>query len=147
MDEIASMRLEDGELRLQFVKLEPHPVHKAPTYFFRMVHAQTGAEFGGINLRAGSSVHIERYAGHIGYTVFPAFRGHRYAARSLMLLIPAARILSLHVIWITCDPENLSSRRSAELAGAKFAEIVEVPENCIIHQTGHPRKCRYRLDV
>ncbi len=147
MDDIASMRLEDGELRLEFVKLEAHPAHKAPTYFFRMAHARTGEELGGINLRAGSSVHVERYAGHIGYTVFPEARGHHYAARSVRLLVPIARALSLNVIWITCDPENLSSRRSAELTGAQFVEIVEVPENCIIHQTGHPRKCRYRLDV
>ncbi|MGJ5819555.1 GNAT family N-acetyltransferase [Paludibaculum fermentans] len=147
MDDIASIVLEDGELRLQFVKLGPHPVHKAPTYYFRMLHRLTGEEMGGINLRAGSSPHMERYAGHIGYTVFPEHRGHRYAARSVRLLLPVARRLELYVIWITCDPENVSSRRSAELAGAVFVEIVDVPEDCVIYQSGHPRKCRYRLEA
>ncbi|MGA2134693.1 MAG: GNAT family N-acetyltransferase [Bryobacteraceae bacterium] len=139
--------LEDGDLKLQFVEFAPHPVHKVPAYRFRMVHAQTGEELGNINLRVASTAHIELYAGHIGYGVLPAHRGHRYAARSVRLLIPMARQLQFDVLWITCDPENASSRRTAELAGAEFVEIVDVPENCIIYQSGHKRKCRYRLDL
>ena len=54
---------------------------------------------------------------------------------------------NLDPLWITCDPENIASRRTLELAGAKFVEIVDVPENCIIHRNGHPRKCRYRLSL
>jgi tagatose 1,6-diphosphate aldolase len=110
-----------------------------------MIHSQTGEEVGGINLRVGSTPHLHLYAGHIGYTVHPAHRGHRYAARSVRLLIPVARQLHFEILWITCDPENISSRRTAELAGAQFVEIVNVPENCIIHQAGHKTKCRYRL--
>ena len=78
--------------------------------------------------------------------VYPAHRGHRYAARGVRLLIPFARQLGFDVLWITCDPENVGSRRSAELAGAEFVEIVDVPENCMIYQSGHKQKCRYRLD-
>ncbi len=146
-EELASVTLADNDLKLQFLKLSAHPVHKAPTYYFRMIHSQTGEELGGINLRVGSTPHLHLYAGHIGYTVHPAHRGHRYAARSVRLLIPVARQLHFEILWITCDPENISSRRTAELAGAQFVEIVNVPENCIIHQTGHKTKCRYRLQV
>ncbi|MGC4050567.1 MAG: GNAT family N-acetyltransferase [Paludibaculum sp.] len=146
MDAIAMLDLVDGELRLRHLKFEPHPVHQAPTHFFQMVHEQTGAEMGAINLRVGSSLHIESFAGHVGYTVYPQYRGHRYAARSLRLLLPVACRLELQTIWITCDPENAASRRSAEIAGAVFVEIVDVPATCIIHRSGHPRKCRYRLD-
>src|SRR5712664_3108079 len=97
-----------------------------------------------INLRVGSSPHIELYAGHVGYGVEPAHRGHRYASRALRLLIPVARELWLDPLWITCDPENIGSRRACEVAGAKVVEIVAVPATCIIHQSGHPKKCRYR---
>ena len=123
----------------------PHNVHKVPTYNFRMVHAVARVEMGGINLRVGSTPHIERYAGHIGYSVHPPFRGHRYATRSLRLIVPLTRRLGLDPLWITCDPENHASRRCLELAGAQFVEIVEVPADCVIHQSGHPMKCRYRL--
>ena len=48
--------------------------------------------------------------------------------------------------WITTDPENRASRRSLELAGAQFVEIVDVPMNCGIRiYGGKTRKCRYRL--
>jgi len=53
----------------------------------------------------------------------------------------------LDPLWITCDPENVASQRTLELAGAEFVEIVDVPEHCIIHRKGHPRKCRYRLPL
>jgi len=140
-------KLQDRELVLQFVTMAPHPAHKVPTYYFRMVHAESGDELGTINLRDGSNPHIERYGGHIGYGVHAAYRGHHYAARSVKLLIPLARELKLDPLWVTCDPENIASRRSCELAGAKLIEIVDVPETCIIQRSGHPRKCRYRLDL
>jgi predicted acetyltransferase len=137
----------DRELELQFSGVENHPVHRVPTYRFRMIHAETGEEPGGINLRSGSTPHIERYAGHVGFSVHPRHRGHRYASRSLTLLLPIAARLKFERLWITCDPENAASRRSLELAGARFVEVVDVPEDCIIYKTGHTRKCRYRIDL
>lgn len=137
--------LRDGELTLQLESFRVHPVHHVPTYHFRMVHTDSAEEMGQVRLRIGSSHHIERYAGHIGYTVEPSFRGHRYAARSVRLLIPLAAANRINPLWITCDPGNTASRRTLELAGAKFVEIVDVPEDCVIRKSGHPRKCRFRL--
>ena len=139
--------LRDGDLLLELACFAPHPVHKVPTYHFRMVHAATAEELGSIRLRVGSTRHIEMYAGHVGYGVHAPYRGHRYATRSLCLLIPLAKRLGLNPLWITCDPENFASRRSLELSGAQFVEVVNVPEDCVIHQSGHPQKCRYRLDL
>jgi predicted acetyltransferase len=142
---LATVTFADGDLELQFLDFCSHPVHRVPAYRFRMMHVRSGEELGGINLRIGSTPHIERYAGHIGYHVHPEYRGHRFAARSVRLLLPLARRHDLAVLWITCDPDNAASRRTAEIAGAQFVEIVDVPETCIIYQSGHPRKCRYRL--
>jgi predicted acetyltransferase len=135
----------DDELRLTLYEFAYHPLHKVPTYNFEMIHEGTGEEVGGIRLRVGSTPHIELYAGHIGYNVLPRHRGHHYAARSVKMLVPLARRLGIDPLWITCDPQNHASRRTLELAGAHFIEIVDVPMNCVIRQTGHPRKCRYRL--
>lgn len=137
--------LRDGELRLTLESYGRHPYHRVPTYAFRMVHAETGEDMGGIRLRVGSTPHVERYAGHIGYDVREGFRGHRYAARAVRLVMPLARRVGLDPVWITCDPENVASRRSIELAGGRFVEIVEVPAECAIRQSGHPLKCRYRI--
>ena len=139
--------LRDEELELEFVEYGIQQAHKVPAYHLRMIHRDTREELGNIHLRIGSTPHIERYAGHIGYTVHPQYRGHHYAARSLALLLPFARKLRLDPLWVTCDPENIASRRTLELAGAEFIEIVDVPADCTIHQSGHPRKRRYRLSI
>lgn len=111
-----------------------------------MMSVSTGAEVGLINLRTRSTPHVELYAGQIGYGVHEEHRGHHYAARSVKLLLSLARRLGLDPLWITCDPENRASRRSLELAGAEFVEIVNVPPDCDILKYGNrPRKCRYRL--
>jgi tagatose 1,6-diphosphate aldolase len=61
--------------------------------------------------------------------------------------MPIARELRLDPFWITCDPENIESRRTCELAGGEFVEIVDVPATCVIYQSGHTKKCRYRLTI
>lgn len=129
MDLRAALRtgeLCEGDLRLVLSEIADHVVHKVPTVFFRMIFSLTGAEVGRINLRVGSTPHIELYAGHIGYSVYAPFRGRHFAARSVVLLVPLARRVGLDPLWITCDPENIASRRSLELAGAAFVEIVDV---------------------
>jgi predicted acetyltransferase len=143
---VRPMELRHGDLELRLLDYSVHPFHRVPTYFFRMMSIAREDELGTINLRIGSSAHLERYAGHIGYGVHPAHRGHHYAARSVVLLLPLARQSDLDPVWITCDPENMASRRSLEIAGAEFVEIVEVPKDCGIRRYGGKvRKCRYRL--
>jgi len=143
---IRVQELRDGDLRLEFVECRNHEFHKVPTYFFRMKQAASADEAGTINLRIGSTPHVERYAGHIGYGVHEPWRGHHFAARSVVLLLPLARRLELDPLWITCDPENRASRRSLEIAGAQFAGIVDVPFDCGMRKYGgKTRKCRYKL--
>ena len=137
--------LRDGNLELELVDFAVHPYHAVPTYYFHLQSGASRAVMGRINLRAASTPHIEQYGGHIGYDVEPEHRGHHYAARAVRLLIPLARRLGLDPLWITCDPENTASRRTLEIAGAELIEIVDVPADCAIHKSGHPRKCRYRL--
>ena len=137
----------NGDLRLELLRFELHPAHHSPTYQFHMVHRETREIVGNIRLTVGSTPHLERYAGHVGYGVLPKHRGHRYAARAVGLLLPLAYRAGLNPVWITCDPDNLASRRTLELAGAELVEIVDVPPDCIIHRNGHPRKCRYRITL
>jgi predicted acetyltransferase len=137
--------LQENELTLVLTAFAPHPFHHVPTYHFAMIHAGTKTEMGRINLRTESTPHIELYAGHIGYAVHETFRGHRYASRSVKLLLPLARKLEIAPLWITCDPENIASRRSCEIAGAEFIEVVDLTPDYPGYHFGQRQKCRYRL--
>jgi tagatose 1,6-diphosphate aldolase len=132
---------------LVFIALSPHQFHHVPTYHFRMVHAATAEEMGQINLRSETNLIIEHYAGHIGYGVHESYRGHHYAARAIRLLMPLAVQLGINPLWITCDPDNVASRRSCEIAGAEFVEIVDLPPEYLGYALGQRQKCRYRLTL
>ena len=139
--------LQDGDLSLKLIETRPADIAKgwAPTYFFNMVNTETGETAGQIRLRVGDNELIQLYAGNVGYEVAPQYRGHRFAARSLRLLFPIARQHGLKDLCITCDPENIPSRRTCEIAGAVLVDIIDVPEHIHMRQEGVMRKCRYRL--
>jgi predicted acetyltransferase len=137
----------DGELRLELDRyLAADPEREwLPTYHFNMMRADSSEAIGNINLRIGSPDRIVLYRGHIGYSVKPEYRGHRFAARSVRLLMPLAATYGLNPVWITCDPDNLASRRTCEIAGAELVDTIDVPADEEMYQRGIRQKCRYRL--
>jgi predicted acetyltransferase len=142
-------RLIDEDLELVLIDKYPgDPTFRwAPAYQFKMARLGQDDLVGRIDLRMGNSEHILMYAGHIGYGVEVAHRGHHYAARACRLLMPLARSHGLRELWITCNPDNIASRRTCELAGAIFVEIVDLPKDTEMYLRGERKKCRYRLDL
>jgi tagatose 1,6-diphosphate aldolase len=102
---------------------------------------------GGIALRVGHTQNLEMYLGHVGYNVYPPARGRRLAARALGLLLPFARRLGLSPLWVTCNPDNVASRRTCEIAGGRLVEVVPLPPDHGLRARGESEKCRYRFDV
>ena len=142
-------RLVDGDLELILVEKRPADSlgGHVPTYEFAMRPVGQNTNMGHISLRIGNDENLEKYAGHIGYNVTPAYRGHRYAARSCQLILPLARRHEIHPIWITCNPDNMASRRTCEIVGARFVETVEVPRKFYhLYKKSDRIKRRYRID-
>lgn len=143
---------------MQFVRAFPGGHQNAddhrgvvPAYYLWMrLHPGSGAEVpiaGTIGLRIGHTRDLEQYMGHIGYGVFPPARGHHYAERATRLLFPLAREHGLNPLWITCNPDNLASRRTCERLGGRLVDIVDLPENHSLTLRGEHHKCRYRVDL
>ena len=141
--------LEDGDLSLRVYDKSPSDAQRSwvPAYHFHMYLRGDPRIAGGIVLRVGNNEYIVKYAGHIGYGVEVAFRGQHLAARACRLLFPLARAHSLNPLWITCNPDNIASRRTCELAGATLVEIVDLPTHLDMYQEGERQKCRYRIDL
>jgi predicted acetyltransferase len=143
--------LVDGELSLRLLR---NYTHRFATdvipggYDFQMwdAAADPACPAGGIRLRVGKDTeYLRLYCGHVGYDVNPDKRGRRFAERSVRLLLPLARQHGVRELWITCNPDNLASRRTCERLGMELVEIVRVAEHLDMFKRGNAQKCRYRL--
>ncbi len=100
-----------------------------PFYKFKMMHVTDKTAMGEINLRIGYTDNVMFYRGNIGFTVYEAFRGRRYAERSCRLLVPLIRHHGLYPVWLTCNIDNEASRRAIENLGAIYVETRVMPED------------------
>jgi tagatose 1,6-diphosphate aldolase len=139
--------LTDGSLRLVLRETHLGDVAKdrAPEYVFGILHVETGDEVGTAVLRVGDAERELRYAGHLGYAIHEAHRGHRFAASTVRILLPLAKRHGLNPVWIACNAENIASRKIAQILGAELVEILPVPEDMDIYAEGERYACRYRL--
>ncbi|UCB43274.1 MAG: GNAT family N-acetyltransferase [Dehalococcoidales bacterium] len=118
-----------------------------PEYRFDVRLPGKPEPIGGVSLRVGNTRHLVMYGGHIGYGVNEEYRGHRYASRACSLIRQVALDHGLKTLWITCNPDNLPSRRTCEILGCEFIEIVDLPEDTDMYRAGDRQKCRYRWDL
>ncbi len=100
---------------------------------------------GSISLRIGHSLNLDRYLGHIGYHVMPSARGHHFSERATRLLLAVARAHGHQHLWITCNPDNVASRRTCERMGAEYVDTVALPRDNALYGQGDRQKCRYRM--
>lgn len=142
-------QLVDGELELVLTGMFPGDFARGlvPSYRLDMRERGDTQRRGYIDLRVGVTDALVMYGGQIGYRVEPPFRGRHYAARGCRLLLPFVREHRINPLWITCNPDNLASRRTLELIGAELVEIVPVPQDNEMYKRGEHFKCRYRVDL
>ena len=116
-----------------------------PAEFYDIVigHQSVGT----IQLRLGDTDHLRLYGGHVGYGVEPQHRGHGFASAALKELCPIARHHGFEELWITCQPDNIASWRTAEKAGASYEGTVAVPPDSDLYARGDRQMRRYRLRV
>ena len=138
--------ISNGEITLRLAKDTPANPKKQ---WLRALHyditlSESGTVVGQIDLRLGYTTSLVRYGGHFGYGVAEAHRGNHYAGKACLLLKDVARHHGLDVIWITCNPDNLASRKTCEWIGAQLVEIVDLPPENDQYQEGERQKCRYR---
>lgn len=140
--------LVDGDLELVLVGTMPADPAKGyvAQYEFEMRRTGETTVMGIIRLRIGSAAKL-RWSGHIGYAVKEASRGHRYAARSCLLLLPLAAAHGLRAVWFIVDPKNAASIRTCEIIGARDVETIRVPKTHEIYARGGRYRRRYRLGL
>ncbi len=112
-----------------------------PFYHYRIFVADH--DVGHINFRVGDTEHVRLCAGHIGYGIAEAFRGHSYAYQACRAIAPFVREIAPQVI-ISADPDNYASLRTIERLGAVLLDEIAVPEHDPHYEHGARFKRRYQ---
>lgn len=140
--------LTDGEIVLKLLRTMPAEPKKGlvPAYYFGIRSLVTGLEMGLCDLRVGHNDKLY-LGGNIGYRVYEPYRGHHYAAKACRLLFKLAQKHDLGYLIITCNPDNLPSRRTCEGLGGELLEIAQLPPDNDMYQIGEREKCIFRFEL
>ncbi len=138
--------LKSDELWLRLEKtVEGDPARDwVRAYHFAICGLQ-GERMGSCDLRVGFNQKLY-YGGNIGYRIEEGFRGRHYAGKACLLLFELAKRHGMDHLIITCDPDNIPSRRTCEYAGGTLLEIAEIPEDHEMRaERGKTKTCIYRF--
>ncbi len=116
-----------------------------PAYYF-FICDLNGNRMGKCDLRIGYNDNLY-YGGHIGYTVFPEYRGNHYAAQACLLLFELARKHDMEYLYITCNTDNDASKKTCEYVGGQLLEIAELSKGNNMRARGEYEKCIYKVEI
>ncbi|MGK5640210.1 GNAT family N-acetyltransferase [Streptomyces sp. URMC 126] len=77
---------------------------------------------GRVAVRHRSTPRLLEWGGHIGYDVRPSARRRGHATAMLRSVLPVAWDLGLDRALVTCDPDNVASRKVIEACGGVFED-------------------------
>lgn len=105
-----------------------------------LVGVVDGQIVGRLSLRHRLNDFLEKIGGHIGYGVIPSCRRQGYATEMLMQAFPICLSLGVEKVLITCDADNLGSRKVIERCGGILENITNDPQLKV-------QKRRYWIDI
>lgn len=124
----ALRRTEDPKIFIEecekYTKDETVPEGKVPATIFFCVRESDNRLVGMIQVRHRFNEYLEKYAGHIGYSVRPSERRKGYAKRMLALTLPFCKELGINRVLISCIDGNIASEKTILANGGKYESTV-----------------------
>ncbi|MED0963843.1 GNAT family N-acetyltransferase [Bacillus paramycoides] len=141
--------LTDGEIQLILMEHSQADDTKGyvPAYIFGIVTPSNMTNImGKVVLRVGNNENTF-YGGHIGYKVEKKFRGYNFASKACLLIREVALAHDMKKLLITCNPDNIPSRKTCEKIDAQLREIVDLPPNHDLYERGERQCCIYEWEL
>ncbi len=124
-------RLEDPEEYIRVCKDYEDPLtvpsHLVPATQFFFVRKSDKRLIGMLQVRHRFNDYLEKYAGHIGYSVRPSERHKGYAKEMLKAALPFCREIGLSKVLITCIDGNIRSEKTILYNGGVYESTVHEP--------------------
>lgn len=109
-------------------KPETTPPHLVPCTQYIYVRESDGKIVGMIQIRHYFNEYLEKYGGHIGYSVCHSERRKGYATQMLKKILPECKALGIDKVLITCLTDNEGSRKVIIKNGGVYESTVYEPE-------------------
>lgn len=104
---------------------------KVPQLDFFLIR-DSATILGWSGLRLSLTPNLEDIGGHIGYRIRPSERRKGYGARILAMTLAEARKHGLSDVLLTCDSDNIGSRRIIERNGGQLASESVSPQSGVL---------------
>lgn len=108
--------------------MEKYGSNHVPSVVYLAVREKDDRLVGIMDFRRKLNQNLLNYGGNIGYSVRPSERGKGYAAQMLRLLLPKCRAAGKSRVLITCEMDNIASRKTILRAGGKLENTLETTE-------------------
>lgn len=106
---------------------EDIPAHLVPSTQFIFVRKSDNRLVGMLQVRHKFNDYLEKYAGHIGYSVRPGERRKGYAKEMLKMALPFCREIGLDKVLISCIDGNIGSEKTILANGGVYESTVHEP--------------------
>lgn len=103
------------------------PPHLVPATQFLFVRKSDDKLVGMIQVRHRFNDYLEKYAGHIGYSVRPSERRKGYAKEMLRMALPFCREIGIDRVLITCIDGNIGSEKTILANGGLYEYTIHEP--------------------
>lgn len=104
------------------------PSHLVPATQFFFIRKSDNKLVGMIQIRHRFNDYLEKYAGHIGYSVRPSERRKGYAKEMLRMTLPFCREIGIDKVMITCVDGNIGSEKTILANGGVYEYTIHEPK-------------------
>ncbi len=109
-------------------KEETLPAGYVPMTQYLYMRESDRKVIGVIQIRHYLNEYLEKYGGHIGYSIRPSERRKGYATQMLSTVLPKCRELGIMRVLVCCLTDNEGSRRTILKNGGRYESTVYEPE-------------------
>ena len=118
------------------------------TYVYDIVSPSLKRTVGRIEYRIEEGRELDYY-GNIGYVIYVPYRGHYFAYEACLLLIEIMKIKipELQEIVITCNPDNIASKKTIQKLGCHYIKTLNIDTDHELYHQGDVQKELYILNL